>query len=105
MHYTIKTLPSADGMLFQLFYGDRKLGTYETRYEAEEHLDACLQDDRDHELEGLNDPDRLLADLALSLGFETIEVRNSDSLDFREVSITGLMKALRAAYDAGKASR
>ncbi len=36
------------------------------------------------------------------LGFETLRVRGSDSLDFREVSCAGVEAALRAAYEAGR---
>ncbi len=35
--------------------------------------------------------------------FETLETRNSDSLDFHEVSAEGLRRALVAAYEAGRA--
>lgn len=36
------------------------------------------------------------------LGIETLETRNSDSLDFHEVSAWSLKEALKAAYDAGR---
>jgi len=36
--------------------------------------------------------------------FETLETRNSDSLDFHEVSAEGLRQALVAAYEAGRAA-
>jgi hypothetical protein len=49
--------------------------------------------------------DALLADVAKNeLGIETMEPRNMDSLDFRDVSVVGLKKALRAAYDAGRSA-
>ena len=35
-------------------------------------------------------------------GIETLEDRNSDSLDFHEVSVWELRAALRNAYNAGK---
>jgi len=35
------------------------------------------------------------------LDFETLEERRSDSLDFREVSVWGVLAALREAYAAG----
>ncbi len=38
------------------------------------------------------------------LGFNTLEVRNRDSLDFREVSCWQVERALRDAYEAGVAS-
>src|SRR6185436_13823879 len=39
------------------------------------------------------------------LGFETLDVRRSDRLDFREVGVVELRQALEAAYDAGRNSR
>lgn len=38
------------------------------------------------------------------LGIETLETRNSDSLDFHEVSAWSLKEALQAAYQAGQGS-
>lgn len=38
------------------------------------------------------------------LGFETLDERKSDSLDFRDVSVWSVEAALRAAYEAGAAS-
>ena len=38
------------------------------------------------------------------LDIETLETRKSDGLDFHEVSVWGLLAALQAAYDAGRAS-
>lgn len=35
------------------------------------------------------------------LGIETLETRNSDSLDFHNVSVWGVKDALQAAYEAG----
>lgn len=35
------------------------------------------------------------------LGFPTLEVENSDSLDWREVSKIGVLRALQAAYELG----
>jgi hypothetical protein len=40
-----------------------------------------------------------------SLGFETLETRNSDRLDFRDVSCQALEKALAEAFEAGKRER
>lgn len=39
------------------------------------------------------------------LNIETLETRNSDSLDFHEVSVWSLKKALEAAYAAGRESK
>lgn len=36
------------------------------------------------------------------LHLETLETRNSDSLDFKEQSVWGIKSALEAAYEAGK---
>ena len=36
------------------------------------------------------------------LFIETLETRNSDRLDFHEVSVWGVKSALRAAYEAGR---
>jgi hypothetical protein len=38
------------------------------------------------------------------LDIQTLQTRKSDSLDFHEVSVWGLLAALQAAYDAGRAS-
>ena len=49
----------------------------------------------------------LFAKIALDHCFvETLEARNSDSLDFHDVSVWGLQSSLQAAYEAGmQASR
>lgn len=36
------------------------------------------------------------------LWLETLEVRNSDSLDFHELSVGQLKRAMEAAYEAGR---
>lgn len=38
------------------------------------------------------------------LRIETLEARNSDSLDFTEVAVWGVKAALQAAYEAGLAA-
>lgn len=38
------------------------------------------------------------------LDIDTLETRNSDSLDFHEVSVWGIKSALEAAYKAGRES-
>lgn len=43
----------------------------------------------------------ILAEVAKKLGFKTLETRNSDELDFREVSVWEVKKALEAAFEAG----
>ena len=43
-----------------------------------------------------------IAQKHLSARIETFEPRNSDSLDFFEVSVWGIEAALRAAYEAGR---
>jgi hypothetical protein len=51
-------------------------------------------------------PDELIARIAKDyLGFVTIETRNSDSLDFREVAVWSAKAALEAAWKAGKATQ
>ena len=45
----------------------------------------------------------LLESIALNhLFIETLETRNSDRMDFREVSVWGVKSALMAAYEAGR---
>ena len=45
----------------------------------------------------------LLQQIALDhLFIETLETRNSDRMDFREVSVWGVKSALMAAYEAGR---
>jgi hypothetical protein len=36
------------------------------------------------------------------LFIDTLETRNADSLDFREVSVWGIKNALQAAFDAAR---
>lgn len=49
--------------------------------------------------------DQLLAQIALDhLFIETLETRNSDRLDFHEVSVWAVQSALVAAYQAGLAA-
>jgi hypothetical protein len=38
------------------------------------------------------------------LNIETLEERNSDSLDFKEVAVWSVKAALEAAFEAGKAA-
>ena len=46
--------------------------------------------------------EQVLADIALlMLGVESLELRNSDSLDFKEVHVSALKLALIKAYEAG----
>ena len=47
--------------------------------------------------------DLLLTQIALDhLFIETLATRNSDSLDFHEVSVWGVKSTLMAAYEAGQ---
>ena len=49
--------------------------------------------------------DQLLARIALDhLFIETLATRNSDSLDFHDVSVWGVKSALMTAYQAGLAA-
>ncbi len=49
--------------------------------------------------------DKLFAQIALDhLFIETLATRNSDSLDFHDVSVWGVKSALMAAYQAGLAA-
>jgi uncharacterized membrane protein len=51
------------------------------------------------------DRDDLIALIAReTLGFETLETRNADALDFREVAAWNVKAALEAAFAAGRAS-
>lgn len=43
-----------------------------------------------------------LHDIARKVGFETLETRKSDSLDFHDVAVWTLRDALLAAYEAGR---
>lgn len=46
--------------------------------------------------------DQLFQQIALDhLFVDTLETRNSDRLDFHEVSVWGIKTALQAAFDAG----
>ena len=47
--------------------------------------------------------EQLLTQIAQNkLGIETLETRNSDRMDFHEVSVWGVKSALMAAYEAGR---
>ena len=47
--------------------------------------------------------DQILERIAQAeLRIETLRERKSDSLDFHEISVWGLKRALKAAYDAGR---
>ncbi len=47
--------------------------------------------------------DQQMQQIALDhLFIETLETRNSDRLDFHEVSVWGVKSALMAAYEAGQ---
>jgi len=46
--------------------------------------------------------DQLLTEIAKKhLSLETLETRNSDSLDFHDVAVWSLKEALQEAYEAG----
>jgi len=46
--------------------------------------------------------DQLLTEIAKKhLNLETLEIRNSDSLDFHDVAVWSLKEALQEAYEAG----
>lgn len=48
------------------------------------------------------DIDQLLVEIAKKhLNLETLETRNSDSLDFHDVAVWSLKDALQEAYEAG----
>ena len=60
-------------------------------------LDAAAKCDREVEI------DKLLAGIAKrELRVPTLEARNSDSLDFHEVAVWSVQRALRLAYRAGR---
>ena len=47
--------------------------------------------------------DQLLTEIAKKhLNLETLETRNSDSLDFHDVAVWAIKDALQEAYEAGK---
>ena len=46
--------------------------------------------------------DTMLARIAAANGIETLETRNSDSLDFHDVSAASLKEMLQAAFAAGR---
>ena len=50
--------------------------------------------------------DKTLAEIAAGhLHLETLETRNSDSLDFHDMAVWSIKTALEAAYEAGRQSR
>ncbi len=51
----------------------------------------------------MTDADKRISEIAFrKLNIESLETRNSDSLDFREVSVWNLRSALLCAYEAGR---
>lgn len=48
---------------------------------------------------------KVLAEIAVKAGFETLEERKSDRLDFATISVLTMKEALEAAYAAGRASK
>lgn len=49
------------------------------------------------------DVDEMLDEIARNeLGVETLKIRNSDSLDFYDISVWSIKKALESAFNAGK---
>ena len=53
----------------------------------------------------LSAPSALKAIAKEHLFVDTLETRNSDSLDFHDVSVWGIRRALEAAYRAGRAAQ
>ena len=50
--------------------------------------------------------DKTLAEIAAKhLFLETLETRNSDSVDFHDMAVWSIKAALEAAYEAGRQSR
>jgi hypothetical protein len=50
--------------------------------------------------------DKLFTDIAKKyLYIDTLETRNSDSLDFHDVSVWAVKEALQAAFNAGQMSK
>jgi hypothetical protein len=50
--------------------------------------------------------DAIIAEIAATiLNIETLETRNRDSLDFHDVAVWQIKKALEAAYQAGNAAQ
>ncbi|NLS96668.1 MAG: hypothetical protein GXX96_31415 [Planctomycetaceae bacterium] len=55
------------------------------------------------ECDGRERIDQILEQIAQAeLQIETLRERKSDSLDFHEISVWALKRALRAAYEAGR---
>ena len=53
----------------------------------------------------MTDRDKTLADIAKDhLHLETLETRNSDSLDFHDMAVWSIKAALEAAFEAGRQS-
>ena len=53
----------------------------------------------------MTDCNRVICQIARDiLGLETLEARNRDSLDFHELSVWSIKKALEDAYEAGLAA-
>ena len=54
----------------------------------------------------MNNKENIITEIAQKvLRIETLETRNSDSLDFYDISVWRLKEALEMAYEAGKERR
>lgn len=56
------------------------------------------------EAETMKTAKQVAADIAKQYGIETLEARNSDSLDFHDIAVWRLESMLEAAYRAGAAT-
>lgn len=55
-----------------------------------------------HEKQKFHDEEQALEALAIKhLGIPTLSLRNMDDLDFHDLSVTAIHRALRAAFEAG----
>lgn len=57
-----------------------------------------------HKVKRLEARDSVLRNIASLAGFQTLETRNSDALDFREIAVWTMRTALEAAFEAGRKS-
>ena len=104
-----KADPTFSGMPFAKWVDDIAIGRpaladHAHTWLAHREIDALRARQTDTQREANRDQ-ALLAIAKEHLDIHTFETRRSDSLDFHEVSVWGAHAALKAAYEAGRASR
>ena len=100
---TFSTLPFAK-WVDDIAIGRPALADHAHTWLAHREIDALRERQTEAQRQAQRDQ-ALLAIAKEHLDIHTFETRNHDSKDFHEVSVWGAAAALKAAYEAGRASR